>query len=292
MKKYKSIIILSVILVLSVVGCIATFADSDGIDDQTISYKQRLFAPKTKTLSLFEENDDVSNSKFYAEEIVDNTAGGESIAPAGTVLKYKDTVTFSGIGKYDRYIDENENEYRFDMSGKLKKFKLYDLTKDVNCANASELLSEKEAIERSREYAYVLYGDKFDGYEYEDKAYVPEMHTYTFSFAKKRGIAIVSRCFVDICTNGLLFDCDIISYENFEDFNYTMLDNISEETVNSNIDEQIKSKHSENLLAYEIKSINLKKINGKYYLSAVVNVDYMSAGDEIHSLQNYYYALG
>ena len=292
MKKYKSVIILSIILVLSVAGCIATFADTDKLNNETVSYKQRLFAPKTKSLSLFENAADVNKSKFYAEKIVDNTVGGESIAPAGTVLKYKDTVTFSGIGKYDRYIDENENEYRFDMSGKLKKFKLYDLTKDVNCANASELLSEKEAIERSREYAYVLYGDKFDGYEYEDKAYVPEMHTYTFSFAKKRGIAIVSRCFVDICTNGLLFDCDIISYENFDDFDYTMLDNISEETVNSNIDGQIKAKHSENLLAYDIKSVNLKKINDKYYLSAVVNVDYISAGETIHSLQNYYYALG
>lgn len=297
MKKYKSIIILAVIFVLSVVGCIATFADSDKLSNETVSYKQRLFAPKTKSLSLFENAADVNESKFYAEKIVDNKVGGESIAPIGTEIKYKNTVTFFGKKSYDVYLDKNENEYRYNKSGKLTEFKLNAETSDVNKANASDLLTEQEAVERAREYAYLLYGDIFDEHELEWSHFSKEQHEYSFGFIKKLKFVNVSYCFVDICTNGLLFSSDFSSYNKYDDFDESLLDDITEQDIENFVQEQIEHQYSSKCKGYEIKSMGLQKVNNKYYIDIITNVDIDYGndvlGEDIYSIgQEYYYALG
>lgn len=296
MKKYKSIIILAVILVLSIVGCIATFADSGKLNNETVSYKQRLFAPKTKTLSLFENVADVNESELCVEKIVDNTAGGESIATTGTEIKYKNTVTFFGEKSYDVYLDNNENEYRYNVSGKLTEFKLNAETSDVNKANASDLLTEQEAVERAKEYAHLLYGNEFEGYELEWTHLSSELHQYTFGFTKKYKFVNSSYCFIDLCTNGLLLSSDFSSYNKYNDFDESLLDGITEQDIEGFVREQIELQYSSKCKGFEIKTIGLQKFNNKYYIDIVtdINIDYgNNMGEEdIYSVgQDYYYAL-
>lgn len=297
MKKYRSIIVLAVILLISVIGCAAVLVSFNRADVGTTEYSTRLFAPKTKTLSLFENAADVNESKIYAEKIVDNKAGGESIAPIGTEIKYKNTVTFFGKKSYDVYLDKNENEYRYNKLGKLTEFKLNAETSDVNKTNASDLLTEQEAVERAREYAYLLYGDIFDGHELEWSHFSKEQHEYSFGFIKKHKFVNVSYCFVDICTNGLLFSSDFSSYNKYDDFDESLLDDITEQDIENFVQEQIEHQYSSKCKGYEIKSMGLQKVNNKYYIDIITNVDIDYGndvlGEDIYSMgQEYYYALG
>lgn len=293
MKKNKSIIILTVILILFVAGCIATYAVLDKPEYTSIEdrYKERLFAKKTRELSLPGDDLSTPDSKFYLNEIVDNSVGGKSIPKAGTKLKYKTSATYTSERSYDIYTDENDNEYSYDQAGMLTEFKLNNLTKDVNSANASNLLTEQEAIELAKKYAFVLYGDAFKDFELEWSFLSEEMHTYSFGFTKKLSFVSGPYCFIDICTNGLLFSCDLVGYSEYDDFDKSLLDGITEQDIYDFVKEQVSNQFTSTATEFNIKNIGIEKRNNKYSLIAVTYVVVGQGSDAYNVVKDYYYAL-
>lgn len=302
MKKYRSIIVLAVILLISVIGCAAVLVSFNRADVGTTEYSTRLFAKKTKTLFLPGCDTNSINREFYSKEIVGkefSVVGGRSVSPNGSKLKYVNTVRYYGKHRYDIYTDMNPdentdgrfNEYYYDMSGNLVSFKIYALTKDVNIQNASDLFSEEQAIELARKYICLMYGGDVDDYEHERTVFTPEMHTYGLSFAKKYGFAVGERFFVDICTNGVLFSTQLSGYEDYKDFDMNLLSGTTEKDFSEAVGEFAKAIYPLSLVSYEIDSVNLKKINNKYYLKAVINIDYRYNNDILHDRQDYYYEL-
>lgn len=303
MKKYRAIVILLIVLVISVVGCMAVVADINDIDISAAKNGKRLFAARTKTLVLPGYNDNLEDKDFFTREIVDGKAtasGGKSISPNGTELKYSHSEARNGKYSYDVYYDVNPdknenwklNEYKYDLSGNLILFNIYPLVRDVNIQNASDLLTEQQALELAQKYVYLLFGDEMGDYVTEWSSAHLDQHYYSFGFAKKYGYAVGERCFIDICTNGLLFAAQRTDYNKYKDFDTDMLSNIPEQQLLDDIDEYVKYLYSDNLVDYDVDSVNLKKNGDKYYLLALVNIHYDNNGDVLYDGQEYYYELG
>ncbi len=296
MKKYRiAMISLLLVLALSIAGGIISYAIPENAHESISESKTRLFAKRTRQLELFGEGNNSADEQFHFGKIIDKpnaASGGGSIAAQGTSVAYKNTVTYYDDYTFDIYTDENGNEYSYDLSGNLVSFKLDSLTKDINTINASDLLSEEQAIEKAEEYAYALYGSEFNSYEHEWTVMNSDIHTYTFSFAKKYGYAVGERCFIDICTNGLLFGCDLVDYQKFDDFDIGIIEDIPEQQLLDDIDEYVKCLYPDNLVDYDVDSVNLKKLGDKYYLKAAIDITYRYNGDVLYDGQEYYYELG
>lgn len=291
MKKRKIIIVTAVMLIMVIaVGVITIHATKDRSDivaSENI-YTVRKSAKKEKVLSL------AVNDKFVLKSLdgIQLESNKNIISKNGTKLQYIRSENYTNVRRYDVYTDDSGNEYSYDMTGMLTEFKLNELTSNVNSANAEKLYNEKEATELAREYAHLLYGDKFDDFEFEWSLASEETHTYTFSFIKKYGFAAGPHCFIDICTNGVLLSCDLIGYNEYDDFNDDLLNGVTEDTVKAYVDDQIKLKYSETLDNYDIDSINIKKLDGKYNIIVAVNIAYrVNEGSITNVGQKYYYPL-
>lgn len=284
MKKRKVITVTAVTVIMAVaVGAITICATKDRSDivASEDKYETRLFAAKTKTLKLSGENTLVEKKSATTENI--------SSLKSGTKLRYKHTASYTKTKRYDVYTDESGNEYGYDMSGTLLDYRLSSETLDTKRANVQSLITKEKAVELAKEYACVLYGEKFDGFELKSSTELQGTNSYQIIFSKKYKFVHGPYCVAVIFADGTLSDISLLDYNECADFDESLLDGITEQDVYSYAEGQAEAQYSSQLEDFNVTAILLDKIEGGYQLSVHADVKIDS---ETTLAQIYYYPLG
>lgn len=293
MKKRKIIIVTAVTLIMAVaVGAITIYATKDRSDIVASEdrYETRLFAAKTKTLALPGEKMLSEKESAAAENSNMDFAENILIPKSGTKLRYKHTANYTKTKRYDVYIDESGNEYGYDMSGTLLDFKLGSEASDAKRANVQTLITKEKAVELAKEYAYVLYGEKFDGFELKSSTELQGTNSYQIIFSKKYRFVHGPYCAAVIFADGTLSDISLLDYNECADFDESLLDGITEQEVCNYAKGQAELQYSSEFADFNVTAILLDKIEGKYQLSVHADVK-IDSGGETTLAQTYYYPL-
>lgn len=287
MKKRKIIIVITAVtlIIAGIAGTVAINATKERSDIVPLEdrYETRLFAAKTKTLSLPGEKMLAKKDSAAAENIL--------IPESGTKLKYKHTANYTKTKRYDVYTDESGNEYGYDMAGTLLDFKLSGEASDTKRAKAQNLITQEKAAEIVKEYAYVLYGNEFDGFELKSSTELQGTNSYHITFSKKYRFAHGPYCVASVLKDGTLSDISLLDYNECAGFDENLLNGITEQEVSDYAKKQAELKYSSDFADFNVTAILLDKIDDKYQLSVHANVKINNGGGTTLS-ETYYYPLG
>ena len=295
MKKYRSIIILTVILIISTLICINVYANNEQLNAsfKTERYYVKTNNDKTRTFKL--ENEILPRTDQTLLSLPDTIEKNADlqIAKSNTQLKYKNTVNYTNNLKLDVYTDENSNEYYYDQEGRFDGYSAdRSLVNTVSTALESVKLTDEQLTELAFDYSKALLGDKASGFEIKNIRYDKTSNIYTASLVKKFGegdFIVGPWIFVDVMANGTLVNCTPSRLYMYDDFDFKRLNGISEQMIEEYVNKQVYSTYSEDT-EHQIDTISLVKKNNKFYILAVTDITvYDDNGNECFINAEYYY---
>jgi len=271
----KLIIVLSLLLILSVAGCVAVFAFF-GTD-----------APvKIDRESIFEKY--AEEGKFSAEK--------ELILPSkdSVSLTYSSTEAVKLFGYTDYYLDEIGNEYCFDEFGKFYAYRLkkYDSVKYEVMPSLPNDTAEKLATDFGKAY----FGSEFDELSLGE---VRRMNgysvvTFTHNYGPD-GIFAGPVCTVEVRTDGELISIDGASLCDLADFDEGLLDGVNTEDLTEYADKCVTEDHGiDEDFDVEVSRMAIVNIDGVYHVELTAEVPHFNGSDsnEYHTHgARYYYEL-
>ncbi len=294
LKKKRIIIILTAIAVLIAVSCIGVYATQNykNIIPEGGMYQTRKGAPKTKTFEVG-ELPQISDTLSKDTQVTDNykkIINSLNVAKNGTKLKYKETVVYSETSNIDVYIDENQNEYRYNLNGELVTFNANAMAVDTVTGTIDKdaiIIDDIKAL--APKYAVAIFGDDFNGYTMDNAEYYQSIGCYNVTFTKKYGEGNFIKgehCFVQILPNGALRKCNISRDVDYDSFDAKRLEGITEKDITDFVKSQVEAK--EKIASHEIYGIYLKYENNDFYIQASVSLTYNYG---ICDMKDYFYEL-
>ena len=269
----KIIVVLSLVLTLSVVGCITVFSVCDSVEKQTAD---------PAIFSKYETKNDVQLKREISMK-----SGMETVS-----VVYKTTVLQYGGGYMDVYLDEAGNEYWYDENGSFYAYTSMDFN-DMSYIDLPALPEDK-AKDLACEYASEIFGDAVSDLEFEDLnsynglTYV-ELNKKYGENANFKG----SVCLVTLKNDGGLFSCSCKNVRELEKFDENLLKNVTSEDVTKYAKLCAEEEYKEyNISNVNIPEISVVKKDGGFALSVLTEIVYLNENEVEFTLQNnYYYEL-
>lgn len=253
MKKNKLLISLLVVLILSTIVCVTAVATLDTPDT-------------VKTLYKVDKNiSDTKEFELPGSSLMEQT---EISKYENDKLKYKESVAYTKNKVHDIYIDEKNNEFTYDESGKLIGYKLSNEDSDALKATSQEKLTDKEITDIAYNAACTMYGDIMDEFEFEN---ITHSDYHYVTFVKKYDFVIAAFCFVKVIEDGTIDSCNIVNYNEYSDFDVKLLNGVTKEILGDYVQKQVESDYPEYKL-FDIESYSLYKVNEEYYVNMLTNV--------------------
>lgn len=315
MKKNKrTAIIMSacMILALTAIACVVAFhGKADSEEHEPVKTEISLSAEKTKTLDLMDEGEyslsqfdiqasdifragaegyDVEKSKNSASLKLNEVNKNNGMLIDGSLLTYKETVSYSSDSCYEIYIDENQNEYQYDTNGVLRAIDINNMYSDTQGTYNSYdyMISEEAASNLVKKYALVVFGERINDFELESIKFVQAPDRYIAIFDKKYGedgFVNGESCAVEVMPNGGLRSCYVTERcDNIEN----VLKDVKKQEVYDYVEQKLKASGGV-VEDYEIYAVNFKKEKNKYLLEITVFVT-RENGFKTH--ETYFYSLG
>lgn len=273
-KKAPTVIALSLIIALIISVCVFAGINSIKPVPEDGHFQTNADADKTKTLKLFEKDDnsDKPNSVRLAKN--------------GSKLKYKTTLNYDGVLSHDIYVDTNNNEYYYDSLGNLNGFTASQEAVDtITASTRNSAIDEKQAITLAQKYSAMLFGDTTNSFEFKSSYYNQSNSTYNITFVKKIGkYGIINSvwCACNILPNGEASFCSLSRAHDFDEFDESLLDNITDTVLKDFVSGQIADG-----VSFEITAASLVKDADTYRIDVDVTETH---GEDVYA-NTYRYAL-
>lgn len=295
------------ILTLTAIVCAVAFhGKADSEDREPVKTEISLSAEKTKTLELMGEDEyslsefDIQASDIFQTNEVEKSKNSVSLKLNdvnknngmlidGTLLTYKETVSYSSDNCYEIYIDENQNEYRYDTNRELRAIDINDMYSDTQGTYDSYdyIISEETASSLVKKYALIVFGERINDFELESIKYVQSPDRYIAILNKKYGedgFVNGESCAVEVLPNGGLRSCYVTErYDNIE----SVLKNVKKQEVYDYVEQKLKASGGA-VEDYEIYAVNFKKEKDRYLLGMTV---FVTRENGLETNETYYYSL-
>ena len=273
-KKAPTVIALSLLITLIISVCVFAGINNKKSVPEDDRFQTNADADKTKTLKLFEkaDNSDKTNSVRLAKN--------------GSKLKYKTTLNYDGVLSHDIYVDTNNNEYYYDSLGNLNGFTASQEAVDtITASGRNSAIDEKRAISLAQKYSAMLFGDVTNSFELKSSYYNQSNSTYNITFVKKigkYGIINSAWCACNILPNGEMSFCSLSRAHDFDEFDESLLDNITDTVLKDFVSGQIADG-----VSFEITAASLVKDADTYRIDVDVTETH---GEDVYA-NTYRYAL-
>ncbi|MBQ8892925.1 MAG: hypothetical protein IJ043_00770 [Clostridia bacterium] len=193
----------------------------------------------------------------------------------------------------DVYLDENQNEYRFNKNGTLTG---YFKTQYMDEIKGADSLSELKAIQIAKSHALELYGSILNDLPLDSCRYDESLAIYYILFSQKIGaddFITGAFCEIAVYTDGSIAYSNLINTEEFRDFDPACLSNVTLPVIDKYTYLQLNSIFPGNQMAdYHIQQISLYKENDCYFLQIGIEVILSEQNDQTHTVgQVIYYEL-
>ncbi len=190
--------------------------------------------------------------------------------------------------KFNIYLDEKQNQYRFNQDNQLTSFTTSKKSTDVSTENP---VSQNEANAIALQHMSNLYGDVLDGYLLHHCN--DDGIKYDFQYVKKYGdnnFINGDNFLVSVYYDGTVRYSNAIHIGKFDTFNENLLDSVTFSSLQIYANQQA-AKHYSDLVNCTLDETWLKKDNENYFLSLHVMIEHEQNGSMLVELQTYDYPL-
>lgn len=170
------------------------------------------------------------------------------------------------------YEDANGNVYYYDEKGCLTGFfGNGEYSTVAMSAQLIDALSQDEIIKIARKFIYDVMGDRVNNYQLDNIVYREETNSYHIIFCEYYKFAKGESCDISVLKNGVVTSWHTYRMHDYDDFDISLMDNITEQQILDYVDEYVKDNYGEK--EYECDGIGVyKNKNGGYCISASVKV--------------------
>ena len=275
--KTKKLFIISVcVLLLAVsIGIVAYAVTAEPADIQQPK-------PSVKIDNDFKFTPDVSihDKDENAEKTKEFTAdNGEAKS-----LKYSysdDNV--AGVEDVDVYNDNEGNKYLYDKDGGFAGYSA-QTPRDVD-----SVYNEEQIVDIAMAEAYLLFGDRFDGFELVGDFYDETTERHFLDFARlygENGFIIGEMCNMIVMSDGTVVKCTMVNEKELEGFDVALLDGITEKEI-ADFASIEAAKLFPDLIDFIPESVTLTNMDGRFLLN--VMYDHVTESRPSLELQSQYY---
>lgn len=258
--------ILVVVLVVSLVGSFSAYAALQNMptDAEILKNPVRKDATLHKTLALGDQ------SKLK--------------------LTYAQTHFYTATEYQDCYIDENNTEYRFNENGKFVGHSIpieyLELETDPSVAISSE--EACKIADQALEDIVGMKAEEFDSKELFEQ----QFNYYYFVYDKKYGQGgwiTGEGCGITVRQDRTVSFTTFSDLYDFKNFDFEKLNQVSKEEIDAEFVSQAKAVYASGYRDCEMKSYQLVKENGRYFIKATGSVTIYD--EQLKTLMEYKYAL-
>ncbi len=212
--------------------------------------------------SAYSKNDIAQNKSF----IQNNSA---------ISLTYSKSEIYESGKHVDVYVNSNGDEYSFNQAGEILSIDVSDETFLSGVGNyvgdnpTTTDLTEDIAIKIATQAARSQFGNRFNLLEFDSVRRDDTSKCFYVYFYQKIGDNKFINgiyAYVTIFPNGTVGNCCMENYDDLIDFDQSLLETLSEDSILYDINTQVESLYEEDLSNYTILGIQLKNDNGAYYV--------------------------
>lgn len=275
MKFKKTLIVLSVILLVSVLGNIFAFAYSS------------VAAQQSETSTDIEAAEVKPGEEFVRQDMQKT----KSIRFDGKAVE----LTYQSSGKdvngkvYDVYTDSSAR-YNLDENGRVFSYLSGSrkLAAALQSTPKDEWLTEKQLVEIATSYLGTTMTDGLEGFENTNTVYNDSVGTcYVYFNRVYNGFILGEGAYVNVFATGDIGDWHINTDEQYTDFDSARLDGITEQTIAEHVSREIEALDIDSIQGHEIKSVLLVMLNGQFVIQ--INTVINDGGDSF--VKEIYYEI-
>lgn len=281
--KNKIIVILVILLTVSLLASISTFAYVDG---------------SFKTLPEEKPNEASRVDVFMHRKVEEKTRIVSISDDKKIPVSYDRTMNISMNEQVDIYVDADRNEFMFNKDGSIRSFiknSNADLNKDESFIFNNTLGAKKDI---AADFARKLYGEKiFDRFNYKSTRTMSGNMTVIEFGIVYDGFEYIAgpTCYVTFEADDTVTACQMPNYEKLADFDRSLLEGISKDKLDEFAKEQIYAAYS-TVKNHTVKNYELCAVSDGYAIKITANISYDIRLDEFNTMETtdvevFYYEL-
>ena len=250
----KLFIILSLILVLSFVVCITTFA--------VVSASVSKIESEDEFFTRCETRSGIALTKNI------NLDGNN------TALKYAKTEFLSDSKSFnDIYIDSNKSEYRYNENGDFVAFTNFSFG-NFDYLNMKSI-DDVKAEELAFKFASSMYGETFVDMTVEEITDGEGLKTVKFSQKPSADSLITGAvCYVDVRNDGEIFSTSFSNVSSKSDMDTILNGEVPEKELIEYAENRIAEDFGGDIVSYKINKINIIEKDSSYFYRILFVVEY------------------
>ena len=276
MKTKKLFITSACVLLLAVSVGIAAYAITN-VPADTAQPKQSPLIDNdykfTPDVSIHDKDENAEKTKEFTAD------NGEAKS-----LKYSysdDNV--AGVEDVDVYNDSEGNKYLYDKDGSFAGYSA-QTPHDVD-----SVYDEKQIADIAVAEAYLLFGERFDGFELIGSFYDEATERHFLDFARlygENGFIIGELCNMIVMSDRTVIKCTMVNEKELEGFDAALLDGITEKQI-ADFATTEAAKLFPDLIDFIPESVTLTNMDGRFVLN--VMYDHVTESRPSLELQSQYY---